>query len=385
MRRAAQTIADARARIAAAQRAHLAICAMTAWWRCSNPMASPMRARATCARSCASPNRAMPPRRNCANASTWRRITGCSGPARRSPMRCGNGARGPEMVVVPHGGFRMGAGDGEADASDSERPGALRPLRSRLRDVAHRSHGRRVPPFRRRQAATARPRRGAAMSLVYEERSGNFVRRSGIDWQSGYDGAPAGDDLPVVHVSARDAEAYAEWLGEQSGERYRLPSEAEFEYALRAGSSARYPWGEGTPPAGAGDLTGADRPFAGRPPLEQCVRGLWRWLLGPGAGRAFRRQCIRPSRPGRQCQRMGRRLLARRLSARARTTVRHGSIPVAARACCVGAPGRVHRRRRARPGARRSTRCHQCPDRFPGRSRTLTGDARPATRQGEGR
>jgi formylglycine-generating enzyme required for sulfatase activity len=168
----------------------------------------------------------------------------------------GNGARGPEMVVVPHGGFRMGAGDGEADAGDSERPAHYvrfdRGFAMARTEVT-------VGEFRRFVTAkgyrTTTARRG--LSLVYEERSGNFVRRNGIDWQSGYDGAPAGDDMPVVHVSARDAEAYAEWLGKQSGERYRLPSEAEFEYALRAGSNARYPWGQGPPPARAGDLTGA--------------------------------------------------------------------------------------------------------------------------------
>src|SRR3546814_1116858 len=92
--------------------------------------------------------------------------------------------------------------------------------------------------------------------MAYDERSGNFARVSGVDWRSDYAGAPAGEDLPVLHVSARDAEAYAQWLSEQSGHRYRLPSEAEFEYVLRAGSTSVYPWGEGTPPRDAGNFTG---------------------------------------------------------------------------------------------------------------------------------
>src|SRR3546814_20928713 len=83
-------------------------------------------------------------------------------------------------------------------------------------------------------------------SMAYYERSGNFARVSGVDWLSDYAVAPAGEDLPVLHVSARDAEAYAQWLSEQSGHRYRLPSEAEFENVLRAGSTSVYPWGEGT-------------------------------------------------------------------------------------------------------------------------------------------
>ena len=72
-------------------------------------------------------------------------------------------------------------------------------------------------------------------SMAYDVRSGNFVRGSGIDWRSGYDGQPAEDAMPVIHVTARDAEAYAAWLSQQTGAHYRLPSEAEFEYALRAG------------------------------------------------------------------------------------------------------------------------------------------------------
>ena len=103
---------------------------------------------------------------------------------------------------------------------------------------------------------TTATRRG--YSMVYEHRNGNFVRRNGIDWRHDYEGGLAGEDVPVLHVSARDGDAYAEWLSNQSGHRYHLPSEAQFEYALRAGGTGRYPWGDGAPPAGAGNLTGAD-------------------------------------------------------------------------------------------------------------------------------
>uniref|UniRef100_UPI003BF7F963 SUMF1/EgtB/PvdO family nonheme iron enzyme n=1 Tax=Stenotrophomonas sp. CASM106 TaxID=3111508 RepID=UPI003BF7F963 len=109
------------------------------------------------------------------------------------------------------------------------------------------------------KSTNARPRatrRGH--SVVYDERSGNFIRRSGVDWRSDYDGARALGNSPVMHVSVRDAENYAAWLSEQTGRSYRLPSEAEFESALRAGSSGRYPWGDaGTPPPGSGNFTGS--------------------------------------------------------------------------------------------------------------------------------
>ena len=166
-----------------------------------------------------------------------------------------DGGRGPLMVVVPHGAFRMGAAPGEPGASDAERP------QHYVRFDRGFAMGRTevtVGQFRRFIDATGHETRAErrGFSTVYDERRGNLVKHSGVDWRHGYTGAPADDAMPVLHVSARDAEAYAEWLSAQTGESYRLPSEAEWEYAMRAGSEARFPWGEGTPPPGAGNFTG---------------------------------------------------------------------------------------------------------------------------------
>ncbi len=174
------------------------------------------------------------------------------------------GGRGPRMVVVPHGAFTMGAPEDEDGSSDQERPQRNirfdRGFAMSMTEVT-------VGEFRRFVNATSHRTRAErrGFSMAWDERSGNFVRRSGVDWRSDHAGAPADDRMPVLHVSAEDAQAYVEWLSAQTGRRYRLPSEAEFEYALRAGSSSPFPWGEGSPPEGSGNFTGArDRSPGGR-------------------------------------------------------------------------------------------------------------------------
>jgi formylglycine-generating enzyme required for sulfatase activity len=93
-------------------------------------------------------------------------------------------------------------------------------------------------------------------SSTYDERTGRIVKRGGVSWENDFQGGRAKSGEPVVHVSWNDAAAYAQWLSEMTGQRYRLPSEAEFEFALRAGTTTAYWWGDGAPDRQVGNLTG---------------------------------------------------------------------------------------------------------------------------------
>lgn len=61
-------------------------------------------------------------------------------------------------------------------------------------------------------------------------------------------------DLPVVNVSWDDANAYCAWLGEQTGQPWRLPSEGEWEIACRAGTDTAFFTGDALPPGSANYL-----------------------------------------------------------------------------------------------------------------------------------
>jgi formylglycine-generating enzyme required for sulfatase activity/serine/threonine protein kinase len=101
---------------------------------------------------------------------------------------------------------------------------------------------------------------------------------------------------PVINVSWNEATAYAQWLSRQTGYRFRLPSEAEWEYAARANSATAYSWGDTISHNNAnygrdfccdGDVAGVDKWFNTAPVgsfpenqfgLQDMYGNVWEWV-----------------------------------------------------------------------------------------------------------
>jgi formylglycine-generating enzyme required for sulfatase activity len=138
----------------------------------------------------------------------------------------------PEMVVLPGGTFRMGSDTGPV----AERPGHEVTLASFA--VA------RTEVTRAQYAAfVAETGRGAPGTCFTDgNRDGRFEWLADKSWTD--PGYPSGDAYPVTCMNWADAADFAGWLAQKTGKPYRLLSEAEYEYALRGGTTTAYFWGD---------------------------------------------------------------------------------------------------------------------------------------------
>jgi len=148
-----------------------------------------------------------------------------------------DGTPGPVMVMIPGGTFMMGSPETEEGREDDER----------LHEV-------RVEPFAMgKYEVTVGEFRQFVVSKNYRtdaERESGCNTWVGNEWKQDAEnnwrdpGFDQDDDHPVVCVSWNDAVAYANWLSEQTGQNYRLLTEAEWEYAARAGTETPRYWGD---------------------------------------------------------------------------------------------------------------------------------------------
>ena len=138
----------------------------------------------------------------------------------------------PEMVVIPAGTFQMGDPivDREAVIQDGpQRKVSVHALAVGKFDVTRGDWAVFVN-------ATSRPTAdGCAYSFLPQDKEAK------ASWKNL--GFPQEDTHPVVCVTFRDAQDYVQWLSRRTGHKYRLPSEAEWEYVARAGTTTRFPWG----------------------------------------------------------------------------------------------------------------------------------------------
>lgn len=160
----------------------------------------------------------------------------------------------PELMVVPAGDFQMGSGTGEPARADDEGP--VRSVQIEQPFAVGRFEIT-LGQFARFVDATNH----VAGDSCYTLENGAWNMRMGRHWDE--PGFAAKDDQPATCVSWADANAYVDWLSDETGHDYRLMSEAEWEYVARAGISSAYHFGQ-TIDSDQANFNGASAGRAGR-------------------------------------------------------------------------------------------------------------------------
>ncbi|MFT3936992.1 MAG: formylglycine-generating enzyme family protein [Chitinophagaceae bacterium] len=146
-------------------------------------------------------------------------------------------SRCPEMVVIPGGSFMMGSPENEPGRDSMEGPQHKVTVAAFAMGKFHITRGQ----WNYFVMVTNRPAgNGCAWSGLPGEKP--WAMNPAASWE--HLGFPQDDTHPAVCLSWKDVNDYVKWLSISTGYKYRLPTEAEWEYAARAGSVTAYPWGD---------------------------------------------------------------------------------------------------------------------------------------------
>jgi formylglycine-generating enzyme required for sulfatase activity len=148
-------------------------------------------------------------------------------------FRDGDASWAPEMVVVPAGSFLMGTEQAEIDAHCKK----YTAIAEYLRQEGPQHRVTIAKPF----AIGRFPVTRGEFTVFVKETGHSVPNEEGSSFRD--PGFAQDESHPVVCVCWADAKAYANWLSGKTGKDYRLPSEAEWEYACRAGTLTPFWWG----------------------------------------------------------------------------------------------------------------------------------------------
>jgi len=170
-------------------------------------------------------------------------------PSSGGTMRAGRTFRDcpdcPEMVVIPPGTFMMGSTTAErqwAVSNGGKEQYFSDESPQHLVTIEHQFAVGKYEVTRGEYAVFARDTGRDAGEWCQVLSGGKEVKVDGRTWQS--PGFFQTDDHPVVCVTWKDAVAYTAWLSRRTGQHYRLLTEAEWEYAARAGTTGMRYWGD---------------------------------------------------------------------------------------------------------------------------------------------
>ena len=162
-----------------------------------------------------------------------------------------DGSFGPQMVVIPAGSFLMGdiQNDCVGYVCDNARPvhsvEIEYPFAIGKYEVTVEEFSAFVADSGYVTLAEQKKREGCSVYVrgFYWYRNDAYQAPLDASWRNPYFYRDIQGTEPVTCISWYDAVAYTKWLSEQTGERYRLPTEAEWEYAARGGTKTTYWWG----------------------------------------------------------------------------------------------------------------------------------------------